>query len=114
MKSSSKLRSSEMINENSELKPYLKNLSVTDARHIFKKRASMNQFVKMNYMNEFKNIRSLWLCDSCKTSIDSMGHVLWCPSYSDLRTDKDMKDDQVMAKYLHDVMLIRSKLDLQR
>ena len=59
MMSSSKLRSSDMINEKCELKPYLKNLSVTDARHIFKKRASMTQFVKMNYMNEFKNIRSL-------------------------------------------------------
>ena len=60
------------------------------------------------------NTRSLWKCDSCQTSIDSMGHVLWCPSYGDLRIGKNMHDDHDMARYLHDVMIIRSKLDLQR
>ena len=114
MKKSSKLRNSEMIKESCELKPYLTNLTVNDSRHIFKKRTSMTQYVKMNYMNDIKNTRSLWKCDSCQTSIDSMGHVLWCPSYGDLRIGKNMHDDHDMARYLHDVMIIRSKLDLQR
>ena len=55
-----------------------------------------------------------WRCDSCQTNIDTMNHVLWCPSYSELRSGKDLHDDQDVANYLHDVMLIRSKLDIQK
>jgi hypothetical protein len=43
MNTSSKLKKSDMINEKCELKPYVKNLSVNDARHIFKKWASMTR-----------------------------------------------------------------------
>ena len=109
-----KLKNSDMIKENCEAKPYIRNLSVNDARTIFKKRASMTRYVKMNYMSELKYVRDLWLCDSCQTKIDSMNHVLWCPSYRELRIDKNMDDDLDMARYLHDVMLIRSKHDLQK
>ena len=42
-----------------------------------------------------------------------MSHVLWCPSYVELRKDKDMNDDLDLARYLHDVMMIRSKLNIQ-
>ena len=97
-----------------EMKSYLRGLSVNDALHIFKKRSSITRFVKMNYMGDLKYGGDLWRCDSCQTPIDSMGHVMWCPSYSDLRADKDMDDDRDVARYLHDVMLIRSKLDLKR
>ena len=114
MISSSKLRTSDMIQEECITKPYVKNLTVTNARHVFKKRTSMTQYVKMNYMNETRYMKDLWKCDSCQTSIDSMSHVLWCPSYSELRTGKDMKNDQDMATYLHNVMLIRSKLEIQK
>jgi hypothetical protein len=114
MKTSSKLRSSEMIKEKCEIKPYIKNLSVIDARHIFKKRSSMTQFVKMNYMSEIRYMKDLWRCDSCQTSIDNMNHVLCCPSYSELRAGKDLDNDTDMASYLHDVMLIRSRLDIQK
>ena len=103
-----------MIQEECTIKPYVKNLTVTNARHVFKKRTSMTQYVKMNYMNETRYMKDLWKCDSCQTSIDSMSHVLWCPSYSELRTGKDMKNDQDMATYLHNVMLIRRKLEIQK
>ena len=114
MKAFSKLKNSEMIKEHCQTKPYVKNLSVTNARHIFKKRASMTQYVKMNYMSEVRYLKNLWRCDSCQTNIDTMNHVLWCPSYSELRSGKDLHDDQDVANYLHDVMLIRSKLDIQK
>ena len=114
MKKKEKLKNSEIINEKCETKSYIKNLSVNDARHIFKKKTSMTQYVKMNYMSELKYMKDLWLCDSCQTSIDSMNHVMWCPSYSELRADKDMNDDHDVARYMHDVMMIRRKLDLQK
>ena len=114
MKEMEKLKESDMIKEKCETKPYIKNLSVTDAINIFKKRASMTRLVKMNYMSELRYIKDLWMCDSCQTKIDSMKHVLWCPSYSELRAGKNMDDDHDLARYLHDVMLTRSKLNIQK
>ena len=114
MKSYAKLKHSDMMKDKCEIKPYIKDLSVIDARQIFKKKSSMSRFVKMNYMNEARYVKDLWLCDSCQISTDSMDHVTWCPSYRELRKGRNMDDDKDMAKYLHDVMSIRSKLDLQR
>jgi hypothetical protein len=87
---------------------------VTDAGTIFKKRASMIRHVKMNYMNEAQYVKDLWMCDICLTQIDSMHHILWCPSYRELRIDKNMDNDRDMARYLHDVIEIRSKLEIRR
>ena len=96
------------------MKDYIKNLSVTNARHNFNKKTSMIRYVKLNYMNDLKNVKDLWQCDSCQTKIDSMKHVLWCPSYHALRKDRNLDDDQDLANYLHEVMMIRSKLNLQK
>ena len=109
-----KLRNSELIDETFETKPYIKNLTVYSARMIFKKRVSMMQYVKMNYMSDLRYVKSMWLCDSCQKSIDSMNHVLWCESYRELREGKDLKDDKDLASYLHDVFRIRSKLEIDR
>ena len=111
MMSLEKLKDSELMKEEFGVKPYVKNLTVPEARNIFKMRSSMMMNVKMNYMSDAKNVASMWLCNSCRTSIDSMGHVLWCPSYQHLRSDKDMKDDKDLASYLHSVILIREKLN---
>ena len=72
----------------------------------------MTQYVKLNYMSDARNVRTLWQCDSCQTSVDSMGHVLRCPSYLQLRADKDLESNQDLANYLHDVFMIRSKLNI--
>ena len=108
-----KLKNSELISEEFGLKDYVKKLDVHKARIIFKKRSSMTQYVKMNYMSDVSNIKTCWQCQSCSSSIDSMGHVLRCPSYQELREGKDLDCDRDLAKYLHDVFLIRSKLDIE-
>ena len=97
-----------------ERKDYVKNLSVNDARNIFLKNTCMTRYVKMNYMSEFKYVKELWQCDSCQRNIDSMNHVLWCPSYRELRENRNLDDDKDLARYLHDVMAIRSKLNIQK
>jgi hypothetical protein len=109
-----KLKSSDLVTEEFGVRPYVKNLTVYQARNIFKKRSSMMRDVKMNYMSDVKNVASMWLCSSCQTSIDSMGHVLWCPSYQHLRAEKDLHDDRDLANYLHDVIMIRNKLDIDK
>ena len=65
-------------------------------------------------MSDLRYVKSMWLCDSCQKSIDSMNHVLWCESYRKLREGKDLKDDKDLASYLHDVFRIRSKLEIDR
>ena len=112
MLSYEKLKKSKLINEDLETKPYLKNLNVHNARIIFKKRSSMMQNVKLNYRSDVRNVKTLWQCDSCQSSVDSMGHVLRCPSYLQLRTGKDLDSNQDLAQYLHDVFMIRSKLNI--
>ena len=92
----------------------MKNLNVMDARIIFKKRSSMMQHVKFNYMNDARNMKSLWQCNSCQTNIDSMDHVLWCPSYKELRWEKNLENDKDLANYLHDVFQIRNKLEMEK
>ena len=107
-----KLKNSDLIQEEFGLKPYLKNLTVHSARIIFKKRSSMTQYVKMNYMSDARNVKTVWQCDSCQSSVDSMGHEMCFPSYAQLRADKDLACDAHLVKYLHDVFLIWSKLNI--
>ena len=85
-----KLKNSDMLQEEFGIKPYLQNLTVHSARTIFKKRSSMTQYVKMNYMSDARNVKTVWQCDSCQSSVDSMGHVLCCPSYAQLRLNIDL------------------------
>jgi hypothetical protein len=109
-----KLKNVDMVKGKCERKDYVKNLSVNDARNIFLKNTCMTRYVKMNYMSEFKYVKELWQCDSCQRNIDSMNHVLWCPSYRELRENRNLDDDKDLARYLHDVMAIRSKLNIQK
>ena len=109
-----KLKKSELMDEEFGTREYLKNLTVSEARNIFKKRSSMMRDVKMNYMSDLKNTASMWLCSSCQTSIDSQAHVLWCPSYQELRAGKDLANDKDLAKYLHDVLKIRNNLNIDK
>ena len=109
-----KLKNGDMVKEKCERKDYVKSLSVNDARNIFLKNTCMTRYVKMNYMSDFKYVKELWQCDSCQRNIDSMNHVMWCPSYRELRENRNLDDDKDLARYLHDVMAIRSKLNIQK
>ena len=74
----------------------------------------MIQYVKMNYMNDLKNIKSMRQYDSCNRSNHTMNHVLWCPSYKALREEKDLENNKDLAKYLHDLFKKRNNLDNYR
>ena len=96
-----------------EMKPYLKELSMKDAR--MKYRLRTNSFdCKMNQSSDPKNTASLWKCDSCMVNIDTQSHVLWCPAYAKLREGKSMDCDQDVLDYFHKVMVIRQKLKLRK
>ena len=68
--------------------------------------------VKFNYKNDKKNREELWICDSCKAAIDTQSHILWCPSYKELRAGKNINNNTDLVNYIQRVMEIREKLNI--
>ena len=70
--------------------------------------------VKFNYNSDLANTASLWRCKSCQTSIDTQNHIMWCPSYSELREGKNIDNDKDLIEYVRKVMIIRDRLKLTK
>ena len=113
MKDLSKLDDFLIENDNFETKEYIRNMNVTDARVKFKLKTKMLD-VKFNYKNDPINQATLWRCDSCKSAIDTQGHILWCPAYSELREGKDIKNEKHLIEYVKKVLQIRDKLQITK
>ena len=95
------------------IKEYLKYMNLEDARTKFKLRTQMLD-VKFNYKHMPQNEKSLWKCDSCQTSIESQSHIMWCPSYSEVRIGKVINNDSELIEYVKKVLKIRDKLNLTK
>ena len=104
----------EFKNEQFEQKDYFKNLSLKEAREIFKHRAKMTEHVKRNYQNEPKYRYDLWKCNSCRSNIDTQSHILWCEAYKNLRENKNLHNDKDLATYILEVLEIRTKLCINK
>ena len=104
----------EIKKESFGLKPYFRELNVTQIRTKFRAKAKMIQ-VKFNFKNDGKNSTENWVCDSCERSaIESQSHIMWCEAYAHLRIGKDISCDKDLIQYLNNVMNIRQELKLQR
>ena len=114
MMNSKKLQKSDMVTETFKRRDYISNMLLSDSRTMFQYRSSMTEHVKMNYSSDPKYKAELWKCDSCQVSIDTQDHVLWCPSYSELRQGRNLTCDTDLTRYLHDVLVIRQKLNLNK
>ena len=66
----------------------------------------------MNYPSDVKYMKEMWRCDSCQSAIDTQSHVMWCSAYTELRKNKDLSNDRDIAKYIQQVLNIRSKVDI--
>ena len=113
MKDQSKLCDFLIESDNFETKEYIRNMNVTDARVKFKLKTKMLE-VKFNYKNDPINQATLWRCDSCRSAIDTQGHILWCPAYSELREGKDIKNEKHLIEYVKKVLQIRDKLQITK
>ena len=69
---------------------------------------------KSNFKHKPEYKKEQFLCDSCESEIDENSHVLFCPSYSTLRQEKNLNNDTHLAEYLQQVLEIRMKLRLNR
>ena len=69
---------------------------------------------KLSFENNVEYKKDNYMCDSCESQVDNNLHVLHCPSYSELRKDKDLNDNKDLSRYLLKVLNIRTKLKLTK
>ena len=69
---------------------------------------------KMNFKNKPEYKAEKYLCDSCESETDVSTHILFCPSYSVLREQKNLNNDRYQANYLKQVLEIGTQLRLNR
>ena len=103
-----KLKNRKIAQEIFGMKNYMETLSVYEARTIFKHKASMTRFVKLNYKGNQRYKAEGWKCDEC-SFLDSEDHLLWCSGYEHIREDLDLGNEKNLSKYLHKIYLKRSK-----
>ena len=82
IKKMTKLKDGPMNLENFELKTYLSEMSLTDARTLFRIRSQTTD-VKMNQRSSKAHAKNLWKCSECG-NIDTQSHILWCPFHAHL------------------------------
>ena len=109
MKSYSKLDQNKFAEEKFELKPYLKNLQLTQARQNFRIRSFMTRLVKMNFPSDRVYSSDLWSCWHCP-NIDTQAHIRHCPAYQHLRMDKNLDNDMDLVKFFQEVIKLRESL----
>ena len=72
------------------MKQYIENLSVFEARTIFKHKISMTRYVKPNYKGVKKYKAEGWKCEECQ-NLDSEEHLLWCKGYEEMRENLNLE-----------------------
>ena len=97
-----------------EVKPYILNLNVTDARLKFKINSYMVPTIKMNFQSDFGFSNKLWACDDCLENKgignrDSQNHVINCSAYKDFRQNKNLDCDRDLIDYYKLVLKRRSR-----
>ena len=90
-----------------ELKSYIQELTMKEARLKFKVRTKMFP-CKFNFQNDPVNIKKIWKCDDCN-NVDTQAHILWCPAYKNLREGKSVDNDKDLIEYFQKVYSLRTK-----
>ena len=104
---SSKLKNGPMSTENFEMKTYITDMTLTDARTLFRIRSNMTN-VRMNQVSDSKNAKVLWKCNEC-SNIDTQSHILWCPYFASIRDGKSMDNGSDLVDYFKEVFKIREE-----
>ena len=103
------------------LKPYFKELRISESRLRFKIAAKMTQRVASNFKNDAKFRQAGWLCVGCPPlilpaasptqllppslpHIDTEEHIILCDGYSDLREGLDLQTDRDLVTYFRQVI----------
>ena len=106
-----KLSYDELSKEEFEVKSYLKELKLTEARTMMRIRAKMVNTVKFNFQSDPQFTSENWKC-SCKgedSPIESQEHLQLCPIYEDLRCKFDVDSDLGIVQYFDAVLQRRQE-----
>ena len=96
-----------LVNSDCGLKDYMGKKVLKDVRDIFRARTQLLEGIKANHKNMYKG--KDMRCEGCKQDIDTQSHVLVCNTYSDLRVDRDLSDEDDMIGYFRKVLKRRMK-----
>jgi hypothetical protein len=100
----------QMKEDSFNLKQYMKDLNVYDARMKFKLNSFMTPTIKMNFQSDSEFARELWTCPGCSKPGDVTGcrdtqrHIMVCSGYETLREDKDLSTDKGLVAYFQQVI----------
>ena len=98
-----------MRQEKFEIKPYIQNLHLSEARDKFRIRSFMTRTVKSNFSSDKRYMSELWSCWHCP-NIDSQAHIRVCPAYQKLREKKDLDNDRDLVNYFREVIQMRDNM----
>ena len=101
---SSTLKDGPMTSEHFEEKQYSSDMSMHDARLLFRIRSKTND-VRMNQQSDNSNAMNIWKCSECG-NFDTQSHVIWCPYLANLREGKSLKTDEDLVAYFREVFKI--------
>ena len=102
MKTYKKLNHKELSNEEYEVKPYIKNLSLKKSRTMIRYRCQMLRSVKFNFQGDGNYAKENWLCQCGR--IQSQRHLEACILFSDLQESYDLTDPEDLVDYFEEVL----------
>ena len=116
MKGYKKLNIEQLQNEEFKRKSYLSSLNIYESRMRFKIKSHMTPSIRMNFQSDVQHTRDMWACPGCLTGgdigcRDTQYHVMICPSYADLRQDKDLTKDKDVVHYFQQFIKVRQNLN---
>ena len=93
-----------MVNQNLDLKEYVKNGTLFSARRTWEIRSHMLD-VAGNYPGHSKYKATFWLCQACNLEVrEDQEHLTVCEGYQDLRGDADLGNEGELVKFFNSVM----------
>ena len=93
--------------EEYEIKNYLNELNLAQARLKFRERSSCMKFCRTHASSDQGNIKARFQCFAC-SNVDVLSHWRTCLSYANLRRNRDLDSDVDLLAYYQDIILLRS------
>ena len=96
--------------ETYEMKTYLSDLTLAQARLKFRQRSACVSSCKVMYPSQKDNLKTLFVCpEKGCTFLDNIWHWRKCVTYALLRLSRNLNDESQLLSYLQDIIDLRSK-----
>ena len=98
-----------MKDEVYEMKDYLRNMNLEQARMMFSLRLKTTKHIKSHFFSDKKYASQLWKCSSECNNIDSIDHIAFnCNKYEHLKCGKDLKDSDLdLVTFFQELIRLR-------